>query len=49
MVWLAVGILVATVVGAYANSLGGVFLFDDIAAIVENPTIRSLWPPWGPL
>ena len=42
-IWLAVGILVAAGVVAYANSLRGVFLFDDIGAIVENPTIRSLW------
>ena len=33
----------------YANSLGGAFLFDDLAAIVDNPSIRSLWPPWAPL
>jgi tetratricopeptide (TPR) repeat protein len=37
------GILTVAAVGAYANSLGGVFLFDDVGAIVENPTIRSLW------
>ena len=28
----------------YANSFQGVFVFDDLAAIQENPTIRSLWP-----
>lgn len=36
--------VVALVVAAYANSLEGVFLFDDIYRIVENPAIRSLWP-----
>ena len=28
----------------YANALGHPFLFDDSAAIVDNPTIRALWP-----
>lgn len=30
---------------AYANSYGGVFVFDDVPGIVNNPSIRSLWPP----
>jgi tetratricopeptide (TPR) repeat protein len=29
---------------AYANSLGGAFLFDDERYIVHNPRIQSLWP-----
>lgn len=29
---------------AYHNSLAGPFVFDDIPAIVENPSIRQLWP-----
>ena len=33
---------------AYHNSLSGPFIFDDRASIVDNATIRSLWPP-GPL
>jgi protein O-mannosyl-transferase len=33
----------------YANSLSGPFVRDDAAAIVENPTILSLWPVTGPL
>jgi len=28
----------------YSNSLSGPFIFDDVKAIVENPTIRHLWP-----
>ena len=28
--------------GAYANSLDGPFVFDDIAGIEQNPSIRSL-------
>jgi tetratricopeptide (TPR) repeat protein len=30
----------------YSSSLDGPFVFDDHRAIVENPTIRALWPPW---
>jgi len=28
----------------YANSFSGPFVFDDLNAIVENPTLRHLWP-----
>jgi len=50
----AVAGLILAVVGVYHNSLGGAFLFDDLPAIVRNPTIRSLgWsalrPPGGAL
>lgn len=38
-------LLVAAVVAAYHNSFGGPFVFDDLPAIRDNPTIRSLWPP----
>ena len=34
---------------AYCNSFGGPLIFDDEQAIVENPTIRQLWPLWQPL
>lgn len=39
--------LVIVVAGglAYSNSLHGPFVFDDVASIVNNSTIRSLWPP----
>ncbi|HNV03066.1 MAG TPA: tetratricopeptide repeat protein [Vicinamibacterales bacterium] len=37
-------LLVAAAVGAYSTSFQGVFVFDDIWAIVENPNIRTLWP-----
>jgi protein O-mannosyl-transferase len=29
---------------AYHNSFSGPFVFDDIPAIVDNPSIRHLWP-----
>jgi len=38
-------LIVAGGLAAYFNSLSGPFLFDDLAAVVENPTIRRLWPP----
>lgn len=31
---------------AYCNGLQGPFIFDDRYHIVENPLIRTLWPPW---
>ncbi|MBN1510897.1 MAG: tetratricopeptide repeat protein [Phycisphaerae bacterium] len=46
--WVSVGlglVIVAGGVGAYAGSLGGPFIFDDIGSVPENPCIRSLWPP----
>ncbi|HVU18566.1 MAG TPA: tetratricopeptide repeat protein [Candidatus Didemnitutus sp.] len=36
--------LVASVAAVYANSVRGVFVYDDLPAIVENPTLR---PPWS--
>lgn len=40
--------LVAAGFAAYANSLGGPFLFDDVPAIVHNPSIRHLAAAWHP-
>jgi len=34
---------------AYHNSFTGSFFHDDFGAIIENPTIRHLWPVWEPL
>ena len=34
-------LLVAAVVAVWATSLGGAFVFDDLPAIVENPTLRT--------
>jgi tetratricopeptide (TPR) repeat protein len=33
---------------AYANSISAPFIFDDIDAIQENPTIRALGRAWSP-
>ena len=37
------------VVVPYLNSLDNPFIWDDRNAIVDNPTIRTLWPLWTPL
>ena len=36
-------------IAAYAPSLRGPFLFDDLSEIVDNPAIRTLLPPWRPM
>jgi protein O-mannosyl-transferase len=41
---LAVVLIVAAGVAAYANSRSGVFVFDDGPAIVANSSIQRLWP-----
>ena len=47
-VWWCAALIVVAGVGAYHNSFHGPFLFDDEPAIVDNPTIRGLWPV-GPM
>ncbi len=37
------------ILAAYHNSLSGPFVFDDETAVLDNPTIRQLWPVWRPL
>ena len=46
--WLG-ALIVGAVVLAYANSFRGPFVFDDEPSILENATIRRLWPLGGPL
>jgi protein O-mannosyl-transferase len=41
---LAVGVISLAALAAYANSFAGAFVFDDQGWIVENTTIRHLWP-----
>src|SRR5688572_7993789 len=45
----AIALIVAAGTLAYSNSLNNPFVWDDQTAILNNPTIRSVWPPWGPL
>ena len=47
--WFCAVLIAAAAFAAYFNSLSTPFFFDDIPNIAENPTIRSLWPIWGPL
>jgi tetratricopeptide (TPR) repeat protein len=42
-------LVVAAATVAYANSFLGTFQFDDIPSILENPTVRQLWPLTIPL
>jgi tetratricopeptide (TPR) repeat protein len=42
-------LLAAAVALAFGSSFSGAFQFDDIPALLENPTLRHLWPPWLPL
>lgn len=46
LLWRAGLILLAGAL-AYANSLSGPFIRDDVVAIVENPVIRAWWHPLG--
>jgi tetratricopeptide (TPR) repeat protein len=46
---LAASLIAAAAVAAFSNSFGGPFVFDDVGAIAENPTIRYLWPLWQAL
>lgn len=48
-IWLGLALIASAGVAAYANSLSTPFVFDDFPAIIDNPTIRTLWPPWQPL
>ncbi len=43
-VFLAAAGLALAAFAAYANSLAAPFVFDDLPTIVDNPTIRRLWP-----
>ncbi len=43
--WLAAVLLTGAALLAYANSFHGPFVFDDVPSIMENSTIRRLWPP----
>jgi Tfp pilus assembly protein PilF len=45
----AAGVIVLAGLAAYQNSLSGPFAFDDVHSVLQNPTIRHLWPPWDAL
>ena len=41
-IFIAAALLTAAALAAWANSFRGPFIFDDLPAIVENATIRTL-------
>jgi len=49
---LAAALLAGALLAAYHACFRGALVFDDEPAILQNPTIRSLWPPgrifWPP-
>jgi len=46
---LAAVLIAAAAAAAYSNSFRAPFVYDDLKAIPENPSIRHLWPPWDAL
>ena len=46
---MAAGVIVLTVIIAYCNSFAAPFVYDDLVAIVGNPSIEQLWPLSKPL
>jgi protein O-mannosyl-transferase len=42
----AAAILALAALAAWCNSFSGVYIFDDDAWIVQNQSIRRLWPIW---
>jgi len=45
--FIATALIALAVLIAFANSFSAPLLLDDYYSIIENPTIRQLWPP-GP-
>lgn len=48
LAWPGALLIVVAASAAYCTSFRGVFVFDDVQAIVENPTIRSLAAAMSP-
>ncbi len=47
--WVTPVTIATAVILAYVNVYNAPFIYDDIAAIVSNPTIRTLWPITVPM
>jgi tetratricopeptide (TPR) repeat protein len=47
--WIGALVLVAAVLASYANCYRVPFIYDDPQAILDNPSIRHLWPLSRPL
>jgi len=41
---LAAGLLILAALAAYWNTFSAPFVFDDVPGIIDNPSIRHLWP-----
>src|SRR6186997_1180454 len=41
--WMATTLVIGAL-AAYANSFRAPFVYDDVQAIIENESIRQLWP-----
>jgi tetratricopeptide (TPR) repeat protein len=48
-IMLAAALIVLAAVAVYHNSFAGALIYDDLDAIIENQTIRQLWPVWSVL
>ena len=46
-VWLAAAVIGVGILAAYHQTFSVPFIFDDEPAILDNPTIRHLWPVWN--
>lgn len=42
----AIIIIIISIATAYGNTFSAPFIFDDTINILENTSIRQLWPPW---
>ena len=45
--WVACGLLAVAVCAVYGRSLAAPFIFDDDQSIVDNPSIKRLFPLFG--
>src|ERR1700719_2205748 len=46
--WLGAAVIALAGLLAYSGSFRGPFIYDDVEAIAENPTIRGLGSAWVP-
>jgi len=44
---LCISLLIILIAAAYSNTLKAPFIFDDQVNIVDNMSIRHIWPPWS--
>lgn len=48
-VFVTVGLIVVATLAAYSGTFSAPFVLDDLSAIPENKSLRSLWPIWPAL